>query len=145
MFENLGFFEIQVFDIHYRWISKTRIYKSWRKKIHDIRDIREIRVFNLARLTYFSYSISSPIRRISFQKSFQKNNGRILVRVPHRVPHMGPHGGYPRFYNYPHWPILPCLSDPRKHTKHRFDYSFHSFWLVFYGGPQFLARGISCR
>ena len=38
-------FEIQVFDIHYRWTSKTRIYKSWRNKI---RDIREILVFDLA-------------------------------------------------------------------------------------------------
>ena len=51
----------------------------------------------LARLTYFSYSISSPIRRISFHKSFQKNNGLYFSKgTPQSTP-----WGYPRFYNYP--------------------------------------------
>ena len=52
----------------------------------------------LARLTYFSYSISSPIRRISFQKSlFKKIMVCILVRVPHRVPLWAPMRGTPGF------------------------------------------------
>ena len=55
----------------------------------------------LARLTYFSYSISSPIRRISFQKSFQKNNGLYFSKgTPQSTPY-GALWGYPRFYNYP--------------------------------------------
>ena len=40
-------FEIQIFIFDYRRISKSRIYKSWRKNICDIRDIR---VFNLAKM-----------------------------------------------------------------------------------------------
>ena len=38
---------IQLFGFDYRRISKSRIYKSWRK---NIRDIRDIRVFDLAKM-----------------------------------------------------------------------------------------------
>ena len=38
---------IQLLVFDYRRILKSRIYKSWRKNIHDIRDIR---VFDLAKM-----------------------------------------------------------------------------------------------
>ena len=91
-------------------------------------------------------SISSPIRRISFQKSFQKNNGLHFSKgTPTEYPIWGPMGGTPGFTTTPIGTYflvsVPLASIPSA----ALIIVFHSFWLVFYGGPQFLARGISCR
>ena len=68
MFENFGFFVIQVFVFDYRWKSKNRIYKSRRKSIHNIRGIRTSAVsiwphyFDSSRKlkTETGYGVSAP-------------------------------------------------------------------------------------